>query len=192
MKELLHKARRAWPWQSLNLPFSLQTREKIILMAGAVLLAIFLLLQLVVFPIMDHRSRLKALLASHNIALAEILVLKAEKEELARSSEYSETQLKKRQKGFNLFSFLESLAVRSGIRQIESMKPSSANLKNSPYTLTRVDMKINGLTMEQLIPFLHHIETSNQIVWIKGISITRNEKNEGVINALLHVETIER
>lgn len=189
MSSLIQKT---WPWQALNLPFNLQTREKIILVAGAAVLAVFLLLQLAVFPILDHRARLNALVKSQSAALAEIQVLKAEKEALARDREYSETQLKKRQKGFHLFSFLESLAARSGIRQIESMKPSSANLKNSPYTLARVDMKINGLSMEQLITFLHHIETSSQMVWIKGISITRNEKNEGVIDALVHVETIEQ
>lgn len=183
---------KALPWQSLNLPFNLQAREKIILLAVGALLAVFLILQVAVFPIMDHRTRLKARLTSQTLALAEIQTLKAEKEDLARISQRSEIQLKKRSKGFNLFSFLESLAARSGIKQIESMKPSSSNLKNSPYTLTRVDMKINGLSMEQLVAFIHGIETSNQMVWIKGISITRNEKKESVINALLHVETIER
>lgn len=160
-------------------------------MVGAAALALFLILQLVLFPILDHRDRLKTLLRSQTEALSEIQILKAEKDELTRHSEYSETRLKQRHKGFNLFSFLESLAVRSGINQIESMKPTSSNLKNSPYTLTRVDMKINGLSMKQLIVFLHGIETSNQTVWVKGISITRNDKKDNVINALLHVETIE-
>lgn len=184
--------KKSWPWQSFNLPFNLQTREKIILMAGAAALAVFLILQLAVFPILNHRTRLKTLLISQTVALAEIQVLKAEKEELTRNNDYSESRLKQRQKGFNLFSFLESLAVRSGIEQIESMKPSSANLKNSPYTLTKVDMKINGISMKQLIVFLHGIETSNQIVWVKGISITRNDQKKSVINALLHVETFEQ
>lgn len=183
---------KALPWQSFNLPFNLQAREKIILMAGGVILAVFLILQVAVFPILDHRTRLKSLLTSQTLALAEIQILKAEKEALARSSQRSEIQLNQRPKGFNLFSFLESLAVRSGIQQIESMKPSSSNLKNSPYTLTRVDMKINGLSMEHLVAFIHGIETSDQLVWIKGISITRNEKEKSAINVLLHVETIER
>jgi len=183
---------KALPWQSLNLPFNLQAREKIILMAGGALLAVFVLLQVAIFPILDHRTRLKSRLTSQTLALAEIQILKAEKEDLARNSQRSEIQLNQRSKGFNLFSFLESLAVRSGIKQIESMKPSSSNLKNSPYTLTRVDMKINGLSMKQLVAFIHGIETSDQMVWIRGISITRNEKKESVINALLHVETIER
>ena len=182
---------KSLPWQSLNLPFNLQTRDKIVLMAGGVVVAVILILQLAIFPILDHRTRLKSRLTSQTLALAEIQLLKAEKETLTRNSQRSETQLKQRSKGFNLFSFLESLAVRSGIEQIESMKPSSANLKNSPYTLARVDMKINGLSMAQLVAFLHAIETSNQMVWIKGISITRNEKKEGFLNALLNVETIE-
>ena len=58
-----------------------------------------------------------------------------------RNSARNATRLldQRRNQGFNLFSFLERLwQVGSGIKQIESMKPSSANLqRTAPYTLTR-------------------------------------------------------
>jgi hypothetical protein len=39
---------------------------------------------------------------------------------------------------------------------------------------------------------LYGIETSDQLVWIKGISISREEKKGSLINTVLQVETMQR
>ena len=119
-------------------------------------------------------------------------LLQAEYQSLTRNARNDEAQLKKRAKGFRLFSFLDGLAGQSNIKSnIIYMKPSTSNLKNSPYTLSTVEMKINDLTMEQLLNFLYGVENSPNMVWVKRISISRGEKEEDLLNAILQVETYQ-
>ena len=189
MKPYFKKLFSALPFP---LPMNMQPRERMIVLVGAVALVIILLLQIAVFPILDRRSHLQKMIATQSEALLDIQLLKMEYDELTAGNTLNEQLLKQRKPGFNLYSFLESLAGRSGITRIGSMKPSTPSTKNSPYKLSMVEMRIDGLTNEQMVAFLHGIETSEQMVWIKGVSITRDEKTDGLINMNLKVETIER
>jgi general secretion pathway protein M len=71
------------------------------------------------------------------------------------------------------------------------MKPSSTNLKGSPYSLSIVEMKINNLTMEQLVNFLQGVETSQDMIWVKRVSLAKGEKEGQLIDAVLQVETFQ-
>jgi len=178
--------------KSFSLPFNLRRREKSIIIIGGVVLIVLLLLQLIIFPIFDRRVRLRDQIKTQTKVLAEIQVLKTEYETLTRSARGNESQLKKRAKSFTLFSFLDQLAGKGGIKQnIVYMKPSTTNLKNSPYALSIVELKLQSLTMEQLVSFLHGIETSTELVWIKRMSISKGEKDAGLLNSVLQVETYQ-
>ena len=178
--------------KSFSLPFKLQKRERYIVTGGAAALVIFLLLQAVIFPILDNRARLRKLIVTKQLELQEVYALRAQASSVANSIQITETQLRQRPQGFTLFSFLDNLAGRTGIKQnITYMKPSSANIKNSPYALSMVEMKIQSLTMEQLMNYLHGVETAPQQIWIKQMSITKGEKNEGLLTSILKVETYQ-
>ena len=71
------------------------------------------------------------------------------------------------------------------------MKPSKKAQKNSPYKLSRVEMKLDAITLEQLTNFLYGVETSQNMVDIKKISISKKDKKQGLITAVLQVETME-
>lgn len=178
--------------RSFSLPFNLQRRDRIAVYVAAGALGLFVVLQLVVFPILDHGDRLRRQIESKQKTLEEIQLLQAEYRSLTRSANSSEARLKQRAKGFRLFSFLDGLAGKGGIKSnIIYMKPSTSDLKNSPYALSTVEMKINGLTMEQLLKFLHGVENSPNMVWVKRISISRGEKEADLLNAILKVETYQ-
>jgi general secretion pathway protein M len=178
--------------KSISLPFKLQKRERIVVTGGAIALVILLVLQLVIFPIIDNRSRLKKLIVDKRLELQEVQSLKTEVADVTRSLQLTEEQLKKRPQGFTLFSFLDTLAGRTGIKQnITYMKPSSTNIKNSPYALSLVEMKIQSLTMEQLVNYLHGVENAPQQIWIKQMSIVKSESNEGLLTSIMKVETYQ-
>jgi len=175
-----------------SLPVNLQPREKMIVAIAAVVLAIFIIVHLIIYPIFDRRTRLERQIVSRKSALQEIQKLQGEYETLTRQSKSSEAQLKLRPKNFTLFSFLDTLAGKSGIKQnIIYMKPSTTNLKDSPYSLSLVEVKINALTMEQLLGFLHGVETSPNMIWIKRASLSKGDKDSDLINAILQVETFQ-
>jgi hypothetical protein len=52
-------------------------------------------------------------------------------------------------------------------------------------------MKLQAVTMKQLAAYIHRVETSNNMVTVKRLSISKKGKQEGFINAVLQVETIE-
>jgi general secretion pathway protein M len=183
---------KSLPIKSLSLPFNLQRREKLIVAAAAVCLALFLIAYLIIFPILDRRTRLERQIASQSQALVEMNLLKAEYQKLTHHAQRSTNRVRARGAGFTLFSFLDALAGKSGIKQnIAYMKPSTTTQKNSPLSLSIVEMKINGLTMEQLVNFLHGIETSPNLVWIKRFTISKDEKEGDLINSVLQVETYQ-
>jgi general secretion pathway protein M len=178
--------------KSVSLPFKLQKRERLIVSGGAVALVVLLFLQLMIFPILDKRAQLKKMLVAKTAELQQVDALKAEMASVSSSIQVTEEQLKKRPQGFTLFSFLDALAGRTGIKQnITYMKPTSANIKNSAYALSIVEMKIQALTMEQLVDYLHGVENAPQQIWIKQMSITRGENNEGLLTSILKVETYQ-
>lgn len=181
-------------FKSLSLPFNinLQKREKIAVAAAGIALVLFLVLQLIVMPIIDRGDTLRSQIKSKSRALEEMQTLKAEYDSVSRYSTDMESGLKKRPRSFTLFSFVEKLAGTSGIKgNIVYIKPSTSNLKNSSYSLSTVEIKLTSLTMEQLTTFLYGIEEPDKMVWIKRISISRGDKNEGLLNSVLQVETYQ-
>ncbi len=179
--------------KSIPLPINLQHREKVIVTAAGIVAGVLIMLQLGIFPIIDRRDRLHQQIRQQTAALAEMHDLKREYDTLTRFTRDMERQLKQRPRNFTLFSFTDSLAGRSGIKQnIVYMKPSTSNLKNSPYALSMVEIKLNALTMLQLTTFLHGIEDPSKIVWVKRLSITKDDKKEGLINSVIQVETLQQ
>lgn len=183
---------KSLPINLQKLPINLQKREKIILYAAGGVIAVLLILEIIIFPIIDRKENLGKQIVERTKALEEMQQLKAEYSSLTRNLVSNEAQLKNRPSGFTLFSFLDTLAGQSGIKQnIIYMKPSTTNVKGSPYTLSIVEMKIDSLTMDQLVTFLHGVETSPNMVWVKRLSLTKGEKNNELINSILQVETYQ-
>jgi general secretion pathway protein M len=179
-------------FKSFKLPFNLQRRDRIAIMAAAAALVLFIVIQLIIAPIFDRRTQLRQLLQVKTRNLQEIKTLAVEYENAARNFQGSEEMLRQRPRGFTLFSFLDSLAGTGGIKQnIVYMKPSTTNLRSSPYTLSMVEMKIQSLTMQQLVNFLHGVEVSSQMVHVKRMSIAKDDKDQNLITAVLQVETYQ-
>jgi len=170
----------------------LSDREKIALGTGICFVAIFILLQAVVFPFVDARERFERRLASYTENLNEIKELRKRYLELQLRADMSQTQFDRRQRGFTLFSFLDKLAGQVDIKKrITYMKPSSTKQKDTPYSLSQVEMKLNGLTMEQITGFLYRIETSHNMIHVRRLSLSKKEEKEGLLDVLLQVETFE-
>ncbi len=180
--------------KSLQVPMNvnLKGRDRLALAVAGAALMIFLVLQLIIFPTIGRRDRLQKEIVSKTEALQEINASKIEYQMLSRNTQDMEARIKQRAKTFTLFSFIDQLAGKSGIKgNIASMKPSTSNIKNSPLKLSSVEMKLNSLTMEQLTTFLHGLENPRNVVWIKRITISKADKNEGLLNAVLQTETYQ-
>jgi general secretion pathway protein M len=170
----------------------LNKREKIAIAAAAAAIAVFLVLQFLVFPLLEKNARLSRTIATRQQELQQIQLLQAQYHQTAQKAEQAQRYLKTRKKGFTLFSFLETLAGQTGVKsQIAYMRPTTTSQKDSPYRRSMVEMKLQDITMSQLLSYLHGIETSRDMIAIKRLSISKGEQNADLINTVFQVETLE-
>lgn len=166
-------------------------RYAIYALSGAVCLFIFI--QFFIFPFIEKRERLERTLRVKEKMLQEMIVLKSEYNTINQRANSSKVRFKNREKDFTLFSFLNGLTDEAGIKEhVTYMKPSTTVQKNSPYKISKVEMKLQGLTLQQLTAYLHMVETSKNMVNINRISIIKTGKQAGFIDAVLQVETVEK
>ena len=167
-------------------------REKYSIYAAAGIICLFVVIQFIVFPTVDKREQQERAVQVKTKILEEMVALKSEYDAIKKNTDLSKGQFARREKGFTLFSFLDKLTGEAGIKDhITYMKPSTSVRKNSPYKISKVEMKLQGLTLQQLTSYLHMVETSKNIVRIKKLSISKTGKQEGFIDAVLQVETSE-
>jgi general secretion pathway protein M len=171
----------------------LTKREKyaIYALSGAILL--FILIQFIVFPSIDKRKRLKRTLQVKEDALLEMIALKSDYNAIEQRTNLAKVRFENREKGFTLFSFLDTLTGKARIKEyVTYMKPSTTVTKDNSYKISQVEMKLKGLTLEQLTTYLHMIETSKNMVYIKRLSISKTGEQESFVDVVLQVETVEK
>jgi general secretion pathway protein M len=170
----------------------LNKRERIAVSIAAVVVLAFIMFQFVVVPYQEKQARLARSLEAKAEALEEMKALKGQYDALTQKARMSKVRFDKREQGFTLFSFLDRLASETGVKDhITYMKPSKIDDKDAPYRISLVEMKLQDITMKQLTPYLHKVETSENVVFIRRMSITRTGRDEGLIDAVLQVETYE-
>lgn len=170
----------------------LAKREKYIVIIGACVLAVFFLFQLLIFPFFDKKDRLQKGISAKKKALQEIALLADEYKTLQQSSREITQVLSRRGKGFTLFSFLDDAAGKAGVKEhIKYMKPSTSKDEGS-YKETMVEMKMEALTLEQLVGYLYRIEVPSDLIVIKRISIQANKREKGFLDTVLQVMTYQQ
>jgi len=170
----------------------LNRREKLALGIGIGFIGIFIFVKFLIFPFIDTRERLERSLAVHTRNYDEVQQLRAGYLAMKDRAAQSKIRFERRRRGFTLFSFLEELAAQVGIKdRITSMKPTSNKIKDSAYTQSLVDMKLNGISMEQMTQFIYRIETTQNMIHIRRLSLSKKEDDKGLLNVILQVETFE-
>lgn len=171
---------------------NLNKRERYGIMLAAAVIAIFLMAVLIVEPFLNRTAAMRNSLQTKSDMLGEMQKLQSEFNTLKQQTTVSKSRFQGRKRGFSLYSFMDRLAGESGIKnQITRMKPTKTVQKNSPYKISRVEMKLEAITLEQLTNYLHGVETSKNMVDIKKISISKKDKKQGLLTAVLQVETVE-
>lgn len=175
----------------LNLK-KLNRRDKYIVYGVGCLLGLLIIVQFIIRPFFENRNRLERTLQTRKVELEQMREFQTDYRALKGRMQLSQVRVNKRQKGFTLNSFLVQAAGQVGIKdRISSMKPTTTTQKNSNFKVSRVEMKLDAISLEQLTAFLHGVETSPNMVMVKKLSVSKKDKKEGLINVIMQVETIE-
>jgi general secretion pathway protein M len=172
----------------MNFFQNLGTREKIFIIGAGVAALLALLFLVVVDPMLSHAARLDRQIVSAQRDLQELQSLQREYLRQKGVLDGINAQLKQ-QKNFAVYSRLGELAGRTGIQnKIVSMRPT-ASTPSGAYVEEAVEIKIEGVTLEQLVQYLSQIENSPQFLKIKRLYLKPNVENRQLLTAIFRVST---
>ena len=164
-------------------------REKRALVAGGCAVAALLIYLLVVSPYMSAMERLDRRIERKTEELREVLALQEEYFRLKEKTEILEKMVRSTP-GFSLLSYLENLATKNEMKkQIAYMKPLTTP-GNEKYRESSVEMKLESITLTQLVNYLYEVEQSKQPIRIKRINIAK-KKGESYLDVTLQASTFE-
>jgi len=174
------------------MPRKVSKREKNALYLAAGFITLFFIVRFVLFPVIDRKNRLERTLQAKVRTLTEMRQLKSEYDVIMKKTAIVEGRFKNRRPGFTLFSFLDRLAGETELKnKIIYMKPSTSTNQDRKYKTAMVEMKLQSIDLNQLTTYLYRIETSPNMVFVRRISISKEEKGQGLINVVLNVVTFE-
>ena len=171
---------------------ALTNKDRKTLMIGTGVLAFFLLVQFVFFPLLDRRDPLERGIQRRQKALVELKELQSRYNQLSLQNNSLEQQLARRSDDFSLFSFLEKMAAVTEVKEnIVYMKPSDA-VGDGDLQQIMVEMKLKAVSLPQLVAFLERIESPAELVELKRISIQENKKQQATLDVIMQVISLVR
>ena len=165
-------------------------REKIMILTAAGFVGIGLLLQMLLFPAIDKRRNLKHQFRMKQEILSEMKSLRKRYEEISQTGMMQKQIIMKRKKSFTLFSFLDRLARKIGVKEnVIYMKPSTRKSDGGSVTISNVKVKLDNLLMQQAVDFLYAIEMPGKAVHIPSLSLSHSGTDRK-LTAVIETETI--
>ncbi len=169
----------------------LAKREKYLVTLAACVIGAFILIEFLIAPLFEEKDRLEKGVMAKEKELREVLLLSAEFEGYKKNTQGLQDILANRRKGFTLFSFLEREAGEAQVKDhIKYMKPSTSQTLG-PYKESKVEMKLEGVTLDQLARYLYRVEFQENAVTIRRMSIRENKRDTGYLDAVLQVFTLQ-
>ena len=170
----------------MNFWQNLQSRERLFIGGAGAALVLFLIFKLTIDPLFKYSAELDRQIVTARRQLAELRTMQQEYQRQKSVVDSINSQLK-RQQNVAIFSRLEEFAGQTGIRnKILYMKPT-VSTPSEVYNEESVEVKMEGVTLEQLVRYLHQIENSPQLLKIKRLEIKPRFDNRQILTATFRV-----
>ena len=170
----------------MNFWQNMQPRERMFLGGAGAMLVLFLIFKVAIDPLFKRSADLDRQIVTARRQLAELRTMQQEYQRQKTVVDNINSQLK-RQQNFAIFSRLEEFAGQTGIRnKILYMKPT-VSTPSEVYNEESVEVKMEGVTLEQLVRYLHQIENSPQLLKIKRLEIKPRFDNRQILTATFRV-----
>lgn len=170
----------------MNFFSNMQPRERMFIGGAGAALLVFLLFKLAIDPMLRRSADLDRQIVTARRQLNELRTMQQEYVHQKSVVDTINTQLK-RQQNFAIFSRLEELAGQTGIRdKILHMKPM-VSTPSDVYNEEQVEVKMDGVTLDQLVRYLHQIESAQQLLKIKRLDVKPRLDNRQILGATFRV-----
>lgn len=159
--------------------------------AGGFALVLILLYFAVVAPYRSALNRLDRQIAVRSVQLQEVKSLQTRYLELKQQMTQMERLLGKRQ-DFSALTFVENLVERTAGREnLLSMRPQSPEIRNE-FTVDAVDIKLERLTLKQLLELLLGIEEAATPMQVKKLYLKQRFDDRSLLDATMTVTALRR
>jgi type II secretory pathway component PulM len=164
-------------WARIRAAFDdLAPREQLLVGVAAGLLVFALVIFGIVQPVLGASERAGWRLAAAEQELRAVQELRARYDEMNVRLAAVEARIRGGPAG-EIFTTLEELARQSAVK-IDSMEPRTSPASDE-YRETKVQVSLKGVTLAQLVNYLHRIETAPRLLSVKSLRIrTRGDKQE--------------
>lgn len=171
----------------MNFWQTLQSRERLYIGGAGAAIVLFLIFKLTIDPLFKHSSELDRQMVTARRQLAELRVMQQEYQRQKNVVDSINSQLK-RQQNFAIVSRLEELARQTGLQQNKILSMRQAPITPSEmYNEESIEVKMDGVTLEQLVRYLYQIENSPQLLKIKRLDIKPHLDNRQLLNTTFRV-----
>ncbi len=161
----------------------LTRRERQAILAGAALLALFVLYQAGVRPAMHRLETLDRVIAEKKTSLAE--VRSKSREYLALRDELGDLRqaIASRAEDSEFLSFLEQVQRECGLeRSLSYVKPSTTALGDD-YVETTVQMKLQQVSLAQITQFLLRLQAPEAMLGVKALRVLKSPEKPELLDA---------
>jgi general secretion pathway protein M len=169
----------------------LSSRERWVLFGGIGFVLCFAVLQLVIIPVLDAQDNLEKSISSKKQELKQIRKLQQDYYTLKSEEGTVQARIDQRQSGFTLFTFLDQQATEAKVKkQIMYMKPST--VVGDELNEAMVEMKLQQITLNDLVGFLRLVESDENVVFIRRFSVQESGDKQGYFDSILQIVTFEK
>ncbi len=161
---------------------SLKRQQISIVAIGGMVILCILYYLLIFSPNLSRERALRERMKKKESDVVQMLRLKTERQQLIGRHSKALDLLKRRGKNFTLLSFLEGLSREVGISgRIQYMKPVSFPENTYPMGQVGVELRLDGISMDELVHYLYTIEYSKQFLAVSRMKVQRMKGKGGEI-----------
>jgi len=164
-------------------------REKLMIIVGGVAVALLLFYRFGLSPTLERLRTLDRLVAIKERDLHQMKTLRETYLAQKRLMEEVNRSLAQRGQDFAIFSFLEELANKTGIKNnIKSMNPALST-PGELFRESSVEMRLEGIALQQLTRYLFDIERAPQLLRVRRMHIKPRPADPDMLDVTFQVST---
>ncbi len=167
----------------------LRGREKLVFIAGGVAVVLLLFYRFGLSPALERLRMLDRLVATKERDLSQLKTLRETYLAQKRLMEEVNQSLAQRGQDFAIFSFLEDLANKTGIKDnIMYMKPALTT-PGEVFREASVEMRLEGIALHQLTRYVYDIERAPQLLRVRRMHVKPRPANPDLLDVTFQVST---
>jgi len=168
----------------------LDKKQRYMVAAAVAVVTLALILELVIFPISEAMAKAKRYVAANEAKLAEMVQLDAEFARHRGQLASLQQVFSARGADFSLFSYLEKRALQARVKGNIKQMSASRGTQTAAFEEALVDLRLEKITIKQLTEFLYLVESPDELVKIKKITINKMKDSPEYLSAQMQIASV--